>query len=434
MPNKKIHKIYLKIKHSIRNNLPWIMKIYKIKRRTKEQYQKFSMYFFPKSVKRVFFEKKDYRIYYLNEIESLYKSLERPNHYDKPWIPDTHSFRGIDGVIKIGQIEITNMCNLDCLVCKTKSAKRKPYIMPLDKFEHYVREAKRAGTYLIDLHCVGETFMHPEIEDIFKICHKHGIEIYKVSTNGQLVDKYIGTLFNYNHLFQTLRFSIDGGAKEVYEKVRRGASFERLISNLEKIHSEKQKRKKQIRIKINTIICADTLQDIPNCFRVYSKYLNHLDDLSFSLYEDVMLSEQEYNKENELFLRMPKISFCKQPWEWLNVLSDGSVSYCCHEFNWDTVVGNADKQSFREIWNGPEIKRHREMHLKREFPDNMFCKHCLDTRGFLKGLANTYIHFCLAFDPDLNEARYKKDFPNLLEDMASGRAEDKDYILKKYFY
>ena len=428
-----INKIYLSTKHLIRNNLPGIMKLYKLRKRAKEKFYGYGRHLLSRSAGPAFSGIDESRRYYFKKAVSLYNSLQRPDHYDKPWIPNTSSYRGVKGVIKVGQIEITNACNLDCRVCRTKSAKRKPYIMPLDRFRHYVQEAKKAGTYLIDLHCVGETFMHPEIEGIFKICEKYGMEIYKVSTNGQLIDKYIDILFKYNHLYQSLRFSIDGGTREVYEKVRRGGSFDQLIANLERIRSLKQKTNKKIKVKVNAVICSDTLADIPNCFRAYSKYVDHPDDISFSLYEDVMLSDEDHNRENELFLKMPKIPFCKQPWEWLNVLSDGSVSYCCHEFNWDTVVGDVNRQSFREIWNGAEINRHRQMHLSRNFPEGIFCKYCLDTTQFSKQLTEIYIHYLLAFAPDTGEGRYQKDIVSFLEDITRHRGTDREYILKKYF-
>lgn len=427
-------KNYLNMKHHIRNNLPFIMYLYQLKKNIKRAILGIHSRWNKNPACRPFSSISDCREYYLKKLNSLYDSLASPGQYDKPWVPDTCSYKGVKGVVKVGQIEITNMCNLNCKVCRTKSALRKPTIMPLKKFEHYIKEAKKAGTYLIDLHCVGETFMHPELEGIFKICKKHGVEIYKISSNGQLLDKYVHLIFKYAYLFQFLRFSIDGGTREVYEKVRVGGSFDKLIANLEQIHNLNLSKNRPVRIFINSVVCSDTIDDIPNSFITFSKYVPHPDNLSFSLYEDVMMTENEFNEENRIFLGMPKISFCKQPWEWLNVLSDGSVTYCCHEFNWDTVVGDLNKQSLKEIWNGPELARHRKMHLERNFPEGMSCKHCLDTTLFSKQLANIYIHFVLGFDPVYGKQRFLRDFKNLLRDISNGLGTDRGHIKKNYFY
>ena len=59
---------------------------------------------------------------------------------------------------------------------------------------------------------------------------------------------------------------------------------------------------------------------------------------------------------------------CNAPWKGCRILPDGTVSPCLH-----LVAGNIAAQPFAEIWNGPKMRRFRQIISRRLFPG---CARC----------------------------------------------------------
>lgn len=119
---------------------------------------------------------------------------------------------------------ITNRCNLNCLHCrgmaeeelKDETILRVAEEIPLLKPRWVIIEG-------------GEPLLHQELFEIIKTIHKSYIKIYLIS-NGMLLDNNIARRFA--ELDVNLMISIDGADKKSYEKIRRGANFERLIKSV----------------------------------------------------------------------------------------------------------------------------------------------------------------------------------------------------------
>jgi len=69
-----------------------------------------------------------------------------------------------------------------------------------------------------------------------------------------------------------------------------------------------------------------------------------------------------------LDLAHPFPPVCNAPWKGCRILPDGTVSPCLH-----LVAGNIAAQPFQEIWNGPQMRRFRQIISRRLFPG---CARC----------------------------------------------------------
>ena len=69
-----------------------------------------------------------------------------------------------------------------------------------------------------------------------------------------------------------------------------------------------------------------------------------------------------------LDLAHPFPQVCNSPWQGCRILPDGTVSPCLH-----LMAGNIAAQPFREIWNGPQMRRFRQVISRRLFPG---CARC----------------------------------------------------------
>jgi MoaA/NifB/PqqE/SkfB family radical SAM enzyme len=73
-----------------------------------------------------------------------------------------------------------------------------------------------------------------------------------------------------------------------------------------------------------------------------------------------------------LDLAYPFPQVCDALWKGCRILPDGTVSPCLH-----VVAGNISRQSFPEIWNGPQMQNFRRLLARRLFPG---CARCCSRR------------------------------------------------------
>jgi MoaA/NifB/PqqE/SkfB family radical SAM enzyme len=69
-----------------------------------------------------------------------------------------------------------------------------------------------------------------------------------------------------------------------------------------------------------------------------------------------------------LDLTHPFPAVCNSPWKVCRILPDGTVSPCLH-----LVTGNIADQPFPEIWNGPRMRRFRQIISRQLFPGCVRC-------------------------------------------------------------
>lgn len=239
-------------------------------------------------------------------------------------------------------IEITNFCNLSCQFC-ANSGREKIY-MNLHNFEHILKEIKPFTDYIY-LHILGEPLIHPDIEGILKLAKEYGFYV-NLTTNGTLLADNIEALIKYPvrqinislHSFEHftdkdfeyyLTYAIKS-AKEIIKKTSAVVSF-RLWNITKKIS--------------------------PRQIEIINKLKASFDGF-----------EEDFNKNRIAIQKNVYLSF-EKPFEWPDVkretvichgtckglksmcgiLSDGTVTACCLDYDGHINLGNIFKESFNKI-------------------------------------------------------------------------------------
>lgn len=98
------------------------------------------------------------------------------------------------------------------------------------------------------------------------------------------------------------------------------------------------------------------------------------------VYHDIYLSRAG-NVDKESIISHKYIYGCKTVWanEILSILFNGDVVPCCMDWGRINILGNVDKISFKDIWQGIEYVKFRKM-CQGEIasPDDFICKCCED--------------------------------------------------------
>lgn len=135
-------------------------------------------------------------------------------------------------------LELTNACNLNCIMCgRDESSFIRNfldinYLYRLEPALSYVEEVTLFGW--------GEPTIHPRFKDILGFLNNFPVKKYFV-TNGTTLHKIEDLLFYFK--VDIMAVSLDGACEATNDKIRRGASFNKIVSSLKKITARKRENR-----------------------------------------------------------------------------------------------------------------------------------------------------------------------------------------------
>ncbi len=290
---------------------------------------------------------------------------------------------------------ISNICNLNCPMCRSQDAKTPKGNMHFDLFKMVVHNGKRMGAKNIYLHNLNEPILHPQIFEFLLFLEDNGIKT-KISSNGQVLNRFIAMAMKQQRLPIRLcfRYSIDAGTKEIYEEMRYRGSFDKLIENLELIETFCHEKGIEYDPGCNYILNSKTINKIGTFNKVFGKFFP-VKNTRYSLINgNSVEGANEYILNTSLLDQESRIP-CNLPFINLNVHYDGKVSYCCVDFNQEAIVGTFPNQSLEEIWNSKQLEKIRNAHNNREHDSlSPLCQRCtIHHKADLAEKITEVIHF-----------------------------------------
>ncbi|GAB1401796.1 hypothetical protein MASR1M68_07070 [Elusimicrobiota bacterium] len=161
-------------------------------------------------------------------------------------------------------INLSNACNLECIMCYVKDFKWK---FPKEK----INEIKDFFPYLEKMMWQGgEVFALDYFTDLLLESSRYPNIQQGIITNAQLLNKKtIDLLVDMN---LELTISVDGVNKDTYEKIRKNASFEKLVQNMQYIAKTRNKNNKNFTWGINFVVCGHNDKQLFSLFEIAHRY------------------------------------------------------------------------------------------------------------------------------------------------------------------
>lgn len=278
---------------------------------------------------------------------------------------------------EVVMLELTNACNLKCVMCGTPTAMRKMGLMSWDIFTTALAQARDLGIRRVVLHTTGESLLHRELPKMVMEAKARDFQVF-LSTNGILLDERRATELLEAGLDQ-LRFSVEGATRETYESVRVGARYDRLLANMKRLRNLRDERRSSMRITLNSIYMRETASEVESFYQVYGPLVDYIE---FSY-----LGNQG-NHMADILLRSSTVAVnggrrpCSLLWRSMVVSWNGDVTVCCVDLENEMVVGNIANQPLREIWRGEVYRRYRRLHLEGRQADLKLCGGCSSIQPF----------------------------------------------------
>lgn len=317
--------------------------------------------------------------------------------------------------------ELTNACNLNCIMCGRNAADFKPTVFDMDVFRSF--EPLMDTVEEVTLMGWGEPTIHPNFIEMLEIINKHSARKYFCS-NGMNLKKIKNAIFDYN--VDVFAVSLDGATDETNSRIRRGSKIEQITEDLKDIVRIKKERGLKYPW-INFVFCAmrSNIRELPDLVRLAAEigieevkvvYLTVFgedlmneslwghEDLVKEVFEEaikvgdelgILLKLPHYIGEDEAGDKLHKDCFVA--WRDFFLGSDGYVRPCMstpiHFFEYDK------NKDFMEMWNAPEYQKYRKIVNDSEKMDSP-CRRCYQSSHCNWNKKESFIQVGEHFSPD----------------------------------
>ena len=273
----------------------------------------------------------------------------------------------IEGVLKsqekIITIEPYNVCNMRCVMCPYSKMKRKKELMSVELFNRIVSEAKELGFTTVTMQMYSEPLLDPHlikrIKFVKSLGMKAGFFTNAMLLDGNMVDKLLDSGLDF------IKFSVDAGSKEDYDKIRIGGDWERVKNNIISFY-----KKRQARGAINPRITVFMIKQKSNEKNIASHrtfWSEWADDVNISAVDN----RAEDNPRELHGIAYP----CFEP-NHPTVLSNGKLVMCCLDYEGEMVLGDMKRQSLKQIMESEKYRRVMDLHISFRGDRIKMCKKC----------------------------------------------------------
>ena len=283
----------------------------------------------------------------------------------KSYLQKEPSFAGVPPAIGI---EVTNRCNLNCIMCARREMDRKLGDMRPSILQKIIDESKEYLEF-VDLQSLGEPLLHKDLIQMIEYCKVNNVKC-GFSTNASLLDEEKSEDIldsGVNHI--TLAF--DGATPETYERIRQGAEYDTVVRNIKHFLKLKNEKNSRCFVVIQCIYMRETEREIRAFKRMWD--VSGVDALrirqvTYSIKKDVPGDEKFVNPKGS----MP----CFWLWREPHIHWDGTVVPCCQDINASYPLGTIRDDSLQNLWNSKRMVDLRKKHIEGKSNEIPLCRGC----------------------------------------------------------
>ena len=285
-------------------------------------------------------------------------------------------------------IEPTTSCNLRCPECPSglRSFTRPTGMLQPELFRNVIDQLHKELAYLV-FYFQGEPFLNPGFTEMVRYAGSKGIYT-ATSTNAHYLDD-IQARKTVESGLDRLIISIDGTTQDVYRQYRVGGQLEKVIEGTRNIVKwKKQLRSSTPHIIFQFLVVKPNEHQIPEVKKLAAEL--GVDQVAFKTaqiydYEngsDLIPTIDKYSRyskqsDGRYQIKNPLKNHCWKLWHSCVITWDGKVIPCCFDKDAKYVMGDLEKSSFREIWEGSAYADFRQSVLRSRSEIEM-CKNCTE--------------------------------------------------------
>ena len=277
---------------------------------------------------------------------------------------------------KVVLIDTISFCDLSCTMCVHRKMRRKKGIMPWGIFTKIIDEIRDVDRYVrVWMVFFGEALLlkrrRPSIFDMVAYAKNKGLKDVVLNSNANLLDEQAARDVIKSGL-DAIYIGIDAFKPKTYEKIRIGGDYKKVVENTLMLLNLKKAMgltKPEVFVQfVEMDINKGEKKDFIDFWSQKGAMVKVRPQVSWAgLIDapDLTLKEDE---------RWP----CHWAMQTMSIIDTGKVVTCAVDLDARFVAGDINKNSIKEIWNGP-LKEMRGLHLSKRFSELPgHCKNCKD--------------------------------------------------------
>ncbi len=296
-------------------------------------------------------------------------------------------------------IEPTNLCNFRCPFCPTGNPKtlacvaRPKGTMKMELYRKIIEDlgelTRRGGRKLASLQLWkdGEPLLHKRLPEMIRRAKQAEIaDFVELTTNGSL----LGATIIHDLLdagLDILRVSVESVRDSEYRTISNGkVGYADILHKVGELFAAKNASGSPLHLHAKIIDAGLSETDKAAFGRDFAPIsdswnIEPIQGWSRTQIQDFTLGVQSPVGMHGVARETGRL-VCPEPFGKLSINFDGSVSICCVDWSYGTVVGDASRESVSEIWNGQRLASFRMRHLSGERATIPACSSCDYLRSF----------------------------------------------------
>ena len=317
-------------------------------------------------------------------------------------------------------LEMTNACNIHCVMCGRNAADFKPTIFDIDWLKYFEPITDKIEE--VTLLGWGEPTLHPHFSDFLKWADEKGLRKF-FCTNGTRLSELREDIFKYK--VDLLTISLDGANKETNNRIRAGADFEKITNSIKAIVEEKR------RLGVNYPYLSIVMTMMKSNYREFPDFIRLAGELGIeeakgvylTVFEERMMPEcmegmqksvkevfgeaEAVGKQLGIQVKIPYLQGedvakenahkdCYVGWRDFFLGSDGYVRSCMSTSK--KLFHISKYQTFDDMWNSEEYREFRQCvnTENMELP----CRNCYQASFANWNRKDSFVQIGNKFSPD----------------------------------
>ena len=310
-----------------------------------------------------------------------------------------------EGLWSIVMVEITSHCNFNCSFCPSEIMSRKKTTMPRELWEKILLElGEKKMAHTVFLNLLGEPLLHKDIFEAIRFANSYGLSV-SLYTNGALLDEN-----RSSKLLDVLKrgrvvLSMQDISPESFDKRCRGKlSWQKYIDRLQNFMQVAEMRENPVPVQVHCMVdirgirwnLLQILHKQQRIQAVYDQWRNALGregrkkinvfnpSASYPIGKYCsFFVKQVGNWDNQLIGDEMEVvphetGHCALMTDTFAILSDGTCTYCCDDYEGELNLGKAQERSLEDIYYGKKATMIREAEKHGKFIEKR-CKICRGT-------------------------------------------------------
>ncbi|MBF0594899.1 MAG: SPASM domain-containing protein [Candidatus Omnitrophica bacterium] len=284
--------------------------------------------------------------------------------------------RDVQGFPKRILLELTSDCNSFCFMCPRHVLKREWRHMETPLALKVIKELGENGLSGLWLYHIGESLLHPDFFKILGVCRQYlKLGTLWLSTNGEIMNDE-----NRRKIIQEpvdiLNYSVNAMTEESYKKITPKLHFDVVQGNLRALIALKKKlgrRKPLVRAQMMDIPFVKG--EVEMLIEEFGQGIDILSVNKLELFSQNVTGLSD-TRAQAVNAAIPKCNRLER--QDFFIVSDGTVTCCDTDFNTEINIGNVNRNTVREIFNGEAYQGLMAGYRAGRLHEKSPCRTCTD--------------------------------------------------------